>query len=1071
MNSNAVHVAQPTSVTDTFLARDVSLGTRVFLSLNSLLPISSAETFSLDTCQAVPAEVRVEPERSSVESVHVCDSVVVPSVTVVDTPSLSSSFVVNDPLPNFSESDVASSFSNISVFHMNIRGWRSHCNELEAYLEVLDEKPKIIAITETFLNRGCNANLFGYKLIGRRDRPTTSDCFTDSLQSWGGILVFVLKEYEGSIVQLHISECAERIWLMIHSDVGPVLFGVCYRPPSPGNIEFISTLATELVTFRKDVIGAILVGDFNCHHIRWLKFSSGISLEGKALHRFSMNYGLEQTVRGPTRGEYLLDLVLTDLGDSCSTRVLPNIADHHGVLASFKFSLQMYSCPPRTVWCYRSADWAGFHEFLNEQDYRFLTALDVDTATEKFTHLLLEGCELFIKKKVLPVEISALPWLSDRSKDAIQKKHALLNTPEYAKACLDCSEILNSDFHLYVSTIKERMSNMRRGSKEYWSLVKKLMLGSNHKLSVPTLKSGDITASIATEKAGLFANTFQAKWFVPDIQQNSYSFDFPDFLPQENHLLQFRSRHARFHLSTLEKDSATGPDGLSTILLRMLAAIICRPFAILAQRIVQCGVWPRIWKLHWVFPLFKRGVRSLPSNYRGLHLTSQLSKCMERFIGFHFMGKLSLSFGSSQFAYRKFHGSRDALTYAILTWLLAFATGKKVALYNSDVAAAFDRVSSLLLLKKLRSTKIDSCILRLIASWLRGRTGQVTVHGCTSSYFPLSDMTFQGTVWGPCLWNAFFADVVFPCRFCAFEQIIFADDFNCFRFFDNNIDIDFVLGQLSRVQDEVHKWGAANGVTFEASKESFHILSRVHHFGESFRVLGVTFDTQLIMSEAIGECAQECHWRLSALLRTRRYFSVVDLVLQYKSQVLSYLEYRTAVVSHAADIHLHLLDSVQRRFLDNIDITDLVAFQQFNLAPLCARRDIANLGIIFRAVTRRGPKKLWPFFTLDNASRRSSPRWRFHRFQVADTYRALNRDYINRSTLGYIGIFNLLPDVVFVDEDGHLPISVQSFQRNLTRLLRTVSVSEILWQELFSPRSPLVGHVLHDYQNLDMLAI
>ena len=754
----------------------------------------------------------------------------------------------------------------------------------KANLAILETKPKIIAITESFLNRGCKPDFFDYKLAGRRDRPTTNDYVTDSLQSWGGVLVFVHKDYDGSVVELHKSACAERLWFMVHTDVGPVLLSVCYRPPSPRNIEVISTFATELAMFRKDVIGTILVGDFNCHHVRWLKFSSGISTEGKALHRFAINSGLEQIVRGPTRGDYLLDLVLTDLGDTCSARVLPKISDHCGVLANFKFSLQMFPCPSRTVWCYRSADWSRFSEFLSEHDFSFLFTLDVDAATEKFTSILLDGCERFMKK-VLSPEISAHPWLTERSRQAIRKKHASVNTPEYAKSCLECSQILLEDFHLYVASIKERMKFMRRGSKEYWSLVKKLMLGSNHKLSIPTLKHDDVIASSAAEKSQLFADTFQGKWILPAIEDNSYSFDLADSLQNRDYLLQFRSRHARFHLSTLEKDCATGPDGLSTILLRILAAVICRPFAILARRIVQCGVWPRMWKLHWVFPLFKRGLRSSPLNYRGLHLTSQLSKCMERFIGFHFITKLSQSFGSTQFAYRKQHGSRDALTYAILTWLVAFASSKKVGLYNSDVAAAFDRVCSLLLVKKLRLTHVPPSILAVIADWLRGRTGQVIVHGHTSSEFSLCNMTFQGTVWGPWLWNAFFADVVFPCRTCAFEEIIFADDLNCFRCFDNNMDINFVLGQLSRVQAEVHKWGSANGVTFESSKESFHVLSRTYSHGESFRILGVTIDTQLIMSEAISECAQECHWRLSALLRTRRYFGLNDLILQYKSQV------------------------------------------------------------------------------------------------------------------------------------------------------------------------------------------
>jgi len=709
------------------------------------------------------------------------------------------------------------------------------------------------------------------------------------------------------------------------------------------------------------------------------------------------------------------------------------------------------------------------NNFLEQVDYTFISSLDVDIATVNFTDMLLQGAELFICQTKLECDVSSHPWLSDRCRVAIAKKHSLVNTEAYRSACLECSQILKDEFQSFVLTIKKKMQMLKRGSKEYWKLVKKLMLGTSHRLSVPCLLKDNIIARTGSEKASLFADSFKRKWQVPVILENCYTNDAPDAPPCAATLLQFRSRNAFYFLSTLEQDSATGPDAISTILLRHIAKTICFAFSLLARRIVECGKWPTCWKYHWIFPLFKKGLRSCCDNYRGLHLTSQLSKCMERFIGTHFMYRLSASFGDTQFAYRRFHGSRDSLTYVVLTWLLSFAYGKKVALYCSDVASAFDRVKTSLLLSKLRRMGIHPSILRVLQSWLSGRRAKVTVHGQTSDEFDLSDMTFQGTVWGPCLWNGFFADIVFPTRRCAFEEVIFADDLNAFRSFDNSVPLEFLLEQLKRCQDEVHLWGIANGVTFEQRKESFHVLSHVHFHGSPFRLLGVTFDLQLTMSDAIFECTHECHWRLSSILRARRYFSLTDLVLQYKSQVLSYLEYRTAAISHAADTHLYVLDSVQRRFLENVNLLPQTAFAKCNLAPLSCRRDIANLGVIYRAVIRRGPKLLWKFFTLDAGSRRTSPRFSFHKYQVRDRYRELHRDYINRSTLGYISVFNILPDCVFVMAGEKLPISVKDFQHNLTCLLRFVSSIDDNWHELFSPRMPLVGHLLHKYRNIDVL--
>ena len=164
--------------------------------------------------------------------------------------------------------------------------------------------------------------------------------------------------------------------------------------------------------------------------------------------------------------------------------------------------------------------------------------------------------------------------------------------------------------------------------------------------------------------------------------------------------------------------------------------------------------------------------------------------------------------------------------YVVLSWLFALATGKKVGVYCGDVAGAFDRVSTLKLLLKLDRSIIPPCIVRVIADWLVGRRGEVIVQGFSSDCFPLSHMIYQGPVWGPPLWNLFFADAPLAVRRCGFQEIIYADDLNAFRNFLNSVSNDFVLSQLRRCQFELHEWGAANSVTFHGEKESFHVLSR-----------------------------------------------------------------------------------------------------------------------------------------------------------------------------------------------------------------------------------------------------
>ena len=98
-------------------------------------------------------------------------------------------------------------------------------------------------------------------------------------------------------------------------------------------------------------------------------------------------------------------------------------------------------------------------------------------------------------------------------------------------------------------------------------------------------------------------------------------------------------------------------------------------------------------------------------------------------MGVHFLPQLSWSgsFGTNQFAYRRFHGARDATLFVVLSWLRALATGNKVGVYCSDVMSAFDRVSTLKLLEKLRPSVIHSSVVDVIADWLVGRRGEVIV--------------------------------------------------------------------------------------------------------------------------------------------------------------------------------------------------------------------------------------------------------------------------------------------------------------------------------------------------------
>lgn len=253
------------------------------------------------------------------------------------------------------------------------------------------------------------------------------------------------------------------------------------------------------------------------------------------------------------------------------------------------------------------------------------------------------------------------------------------------------------------------------------------------------------------------------------------------------------------------------------------------------------------------------------------------------------------------------------------------------------------------------------------------------------------------------------------------------------------------MKSLEMCQHELHKWGAANQVAFDATKESQHVLSLTDPTGDGFKLLGVPFDTELSMAAAVSDLVAAAGWKLRTLLRTRRFYSDADLIGLYKAHLLSYLEYRTPAIYHATRAILSRLDAVQARFLRDIGVDEETAFNTFNLAPLAARRDIAMLGLIHRTRLGKGPQQFREFFQNDP-----------HRPEkLIDPRTSYKSPLIRRSALGLVALYNMLPhNVVCVQ-------SVSAFQKCLQAILGKFAIAgHPQWSEVFSPRLPLSTHPL-----------
>ena len=427
-----------------------------------------------------------------------------------------------------------------------------------------------------------------------------------------------------------------------------------------------------------------------------------------------------------------------------------------------------------------------------------------------------------------------------------------------------------------------------------------------------------------------------------------------------------------------------------------------------------------------------------PMNYRGLQLTAQISKAMERYLASMFLPDLIRlgGFGQDQFAYRPDHGARDVILFLVLSWLLLFSSGKRIGLYCSDVQGAFDRVSTERLLKRLTCCRIHPQFLAVLKSWLQERKASVVVGGAKSEEFSMSNMVYQGTVLGPPLWNVFFCEAPLTLAALGFTNAMYADDLNSFKAFDQYHSDFSILSEMKVAQYELHKWGDGNQVTFDPGKESFHILSRQSPLGSDFQLLGIHFDCKLLMNQCINDCASSCGWKLESIMRSRRFFCDVEMVQFFKAHLLSYIEYRTPGIYHASITSLQPIDRVLSRFLRQMNISPLEALFHFHLAPLATRRDIAMLGVIHRSVLGAGPEQLREFFLLDTTPVPLRVRHRHSRHVFDVCSGGLCPGYLSKSVLGLVAIYNSLPEYVVQAKTVH------QFQRLLQGIVKYLAVTE-----------------------------
>ena len=132
------------------------------------------------------------------------------------------------------------------------------------------------------------------------------------------------------------------------------------------------------------------------------------------------------------------------------------------------------------------------------------------------------------------------------------------------------------------------------------------------------------------EKAEVL-NDFFASVFTSGNQDEMPTMQDKEFdIPLDN--ITISSELVEKVLKSLNPGKSTGPDEINPLLLKTMTKVFSEPLARIFQQSVNSGKIPKVWKDARVTPLFKKGNKSDPGNYRPVSLTSVVGKCLETII-------------------------------------------------------------------------------------------------------------------------------------------------------------------------------------------------------------------------------------------------------------------------------------------------------------------------------------------------------------------------------------------------------------------------------------------------------
>ena len=655
--------------------------------------------------------------------------------------------------------------------------------ELEALVDLY--KPIAIGITEVkpkntrFEIQASEISLDGYEL------------FHTLNQSGRGVSLHVKQELKPSLIELE-DNFSESIFVncQLEQEENLVL-GIVYRSPSIKDEKTLNELnhtMEKAADLKADHL--IIMGDFNYPQINWREDTCTLKNDHPAAkffrttqEAFLIQHQFEPTRIREGQTPTLDDLVFTNRDDIINEVVRIGAlgkSDHCSLLIDLKLKPPLPRKQER--YNYSKANFDQIRKHLSEIDWK----KELENKNTKQQWQTFLGIVEETKVKYVPKSKGGAPprkpWLDKDTLELVRQKHRLYRRwlrrrekedyTNYLKARNKAKRACKKAKSSYERKIAEQA---KENNKPFWSYVK---AKTGTRTGIADLKKDDGSiAKTDKEKADVLNNFFQS------VYTNEPEDDLP-----EPPIYDFRSELSDFDITEqevnkllkgLKVSKSGGLDGIPAIFLAETADQLAHPITTIFRKSLEEGSIPSDWRKANIIPIFKKGSRSSPNNYRPVSLTSILCKTMETLVKTKVLGHLV----ENQLICDEQHGftpGRSCSTQLLDTldfWTNVLDDGGNLDAVYMDFRKAFDSVPHRRLLHKIRALGVTGKVHAWITDFLRDRTQIVSVNGTASGESKVTSGIPQGSVLGPLLFVAYINDLP---RQAKNEVRIFADDTKLF---------------------------------------------------------------------------------------------------------------------------------------------------------------------------------------------------------------------------------------------------------------------------------------------------